>query len=76
MKQTLKFLYHKDRFSFQTKLTEARASLSASEVKASEAKCEADVLIKEMDQIRTENEKLSCQLADMSGKYKNCLKIT
>ena len=26
-----------------------------------------DVLTKEMDQIRTENEKLSCQLADMSG---------
>jgi len=54
-------------FIFQTKLTETRNSLSELEVKSSETKFELEALQKDLDQTRSENEKLSCQLADMSG---------
>lgn len=48
-------------------MNESRTSLSESEAKLTESKAEFEALSKEMALLREENEKLSCQLSDVSG---------
>lgn len=41
--------------------------MSSAEMASSESKCEFDALVKEMDKLRSDNEKLACELAEISG---------
>ena len=51
----------------KSKLTESRSAISKLEASIAESQAESNCLKKEINYIRTDKEKLACQLADISG---------
>lgn len=48
-------------------MTDARNTLSSTELASSESKCEFEALVKEMGKLRSDNDKLISELAEISG---------